>query len=107
YGGVLKLNFHFNGFDIRYIGAAQHYSYRTNEEWGEGSELATGVISYLDPNGIRTFPDSLSLYGEEHFFTTNDINITSTATSAFRRPSASTSPNSPFRWAGWRSRARR
>jgi iron complex outermembrane receptor protein len=86
YGGVLKLNYHLNGFDIRYIGAAQHYSYRTNEEWGEGggtadNQLATGVISYVDPNGIRIFPNSQLLYGEEHFFTTNEINIISTGSS--------------------------
>lgn len=84
YGGVLKLNWHFNGFDIKYIGAAQHYAYTTREEWGEGDQLATGVISYTDPTGNTIFPNSLLLYGEEHFFTTNEINIISTGASKFQ-----------------------
>src|SRR5205085_11965078 len=84
YGGVLKLNFHFSGFDIKYIGQAQHYAYTTREEWGEGNKLATGVISYKDPSGNTIFPNSLLLYGEEHFFTTHEINIISTSTSKFQ-----------------------
>lgn len=84
YGGVLKLNFHFNGFDVKYIGEAQHYAYTTREEWGEGNQLATGVISYTDSKGNAIFPNSLLLYGEEHFFTTNEINIISTSYSKFQ-----------------------
>ncbi len=81
YGGVLKLNFHFTGFDVKYIGQAQHYAYTTREEWGEGNQLATGVVSYVNPKGTTIFPNSLLLYGEEHFFTTHEINIISTSDS--------------------------
>ncbi len=84
YGGVLKLNWHLNGFDIKYIGQAQHYAYTTREEWGEGNQLATGVVSYVDPNGNTIFPNSLLLYGEEHTFTTHEINIISTTSSPFQ-----------------------
>ncbi len=84
YGAVLKLNGHFDGFDVKYTGEAQHYSYYTREEWGEGNQLATGVISYVDPKGNTIFPDSQLLYGEEHFFTTNEINIISTTKSRFQ-----------------------
>jgi iron complex outermembrane receptor protein len=83
YGGVLKLNFHFNGFDVKYIGEAQHYAYTTREEWGEGEQLATGVVSY-DVGGTTIYPNSLLYYGEEHFFTTNEINIISTTSSPFQ-----------------------
>ena len=84
YGGVLKLNFHFNGFDIKYIGQAQHYAYTTREEWGEGNQLATGVVSYVDPSGNTIYPNSELYYGEEHFFTTNEINVISTNASKFQ-----------------------
>ncbi len=84
YGAVLKLNGHFDGFDVKYIGAAQHYSYLTREEWGEGDQLATGVISYVDPKANTIFPNSQLLYGEEHFFTTNEINVISTTKSRFQ-----------------------
>ncbi len=84
YGGVLKLNFHFDGFDVKYIGQAQHYAYTTREEWGEGNQLATGVVSYVDPKGNKIFPNSLLYYGEEHFFTTHEINIISTTASNFQ-----------------------
>jgi len=84
YGGVLKLNWHFDGFDIKYIGEAQHYAYTTREEWGEGDQLATGVVSYKDSAGTTIYPNSLLLYGEEHFFETNEINIISTTDSKFQ-----------------------
>jgi iron complex outermembrane receptor protein len=84
YGGVLKLNFHFDGFDIKYIGQAQHYAYTTREEWGEGEQFSTGVVSYVDPAGTTIYPNSLLEYGEEHFFTTNEINIISTTASKFQ-----------------------
>jgi iron complex outermembrane receptor protein len=84
YGGVLKLNYHGDGFDVKYIGQAQHYAYFTREEWGEGNQLATGVISYTDPKGNKIFPNSELYYGEEHFFTTHEINIISTTASKFQ-----------------------
>jgi iron complex outermembrane receptor protein len=84
YGGVLKLNFHFDGFDVKYIGAAQHYAYTTREEYGENNQLATGVVSYVDTFGTTIFPNSELYYGEEHFFTTNEVNILSTTKSRFQ-----------------------
>ena len=84
YGGVLKLNWHADGFDIKYIGQAQHYAYTTREEWGEGNQLATGVVSYTDKKGNSISPNSELYYGEEHFFTTNEINIISTTKSRFQ-----------------------
>ncbi len=83
YGGVLKLNYHADGFDVKYIGQAQHYAYTTREEWGEGNQLATGVVSY-DKGGNTIYPNSLLYYGEEHFFTTHEINIISTTASKFQ-----------------------
>jgi iron complex outermembrane receptor protein len=77
YGGVLQMNYHFDGFDVKYIGQAQHYAYYTREEYGENDQLATGVISYVDPKGNTIFPNSLLYYGEEHFFTTNEIDVVS------------------------------
>jgi iron complex outermembrane receptor protein len=84
YGGVLQLNFHFDGFDIKYIGQAQHYAYTTREEYGENDQLATGVISYVDPQGSTIFPNSLLYYGEEQYFQTNEINVVSTTASKFQ-----------------------
>jgi iron complex outermembrane receptor protein len=84
YGAVLKLNFHFSDFDVKYIGQVQHYAYYTREEWGEGEQLATGVVSYVDPGGTTVYPNSLLYYGEEHFFTTNEINVISTTGSPFQ-----------------------
>ena len=84
YGGVLKLNFHGDGFDVKYIGQVQHYAYFTREEWGEGNQLATGVISYTDPKGNTIYPNSELYYGENHFFTTHEINIISTTASNFQ-----------------------
>ncbi len=84
YGAILKLNGHFDGFDLKFIGSAQHYSYYTREEWGEGNQLATGVVSYVDPKGNTIFPNSQLLYGEEHFFETNEINFISTTKSRFQ-----------------------
>jgi iron complex outermembrane receptor protein len=81
YGFDLKLNGHFDGFDVKYIGSAQHYSYVTHEEWGEGEQLASGVVSYVDPNGITIFPDSILRYEETHWIATNEINILSTGDS--------------------------
>ena len=84
YGGVLKLNFHADGFDVKYIGQAQHYAYFTREEWGEGNQLATGVVSYVNKNGTTIYPNSELYYGEEHFFTTHEINVISTTASKFQ-----------------------
>jgi iron complex outermembrane receptor protein len=84
YGGILHMNYHFDGFDLKYIGSAQHYAYTTREEYGENDQLATGVISYVDPHGNTIFPNSLLYYGEEHFFTTNEINVVSTTASTFQ-----------------------
>ena len=81
YGATVRLNGHFDGFDVRYIGSANRYTYKEHEEWGEGDQLATGVISYVDPNGITTYPDSQLLYAEYHWFTTNEVNILSTGDS--------------------------
>ena len=84
YGGVLKLNWHADGFDVKYIGSAQHYAYTTREEWGEGNQLGTGIVSYTNAAGGKVFPNSELYYGEEHFFTTNEINIISTTKSRFQ-----------------------
>jgi iron complex outermembrane receptor protein len=84
YGGILHMNYHFDGFDLKYIGQAQRYSYTTREEYGENDQLATGVISYVDPQGSTIFPNSLLYYGEYHFFTTNEINVVSTTNSKFQ-----------------------
>jgi iron complex outermembrane receptor protein len=84
YGGILQMNYHLDGVDIKYIGSAQHYAYYTREEYGENDQLATGVISYNDPKGNTIFPNSLLYYGEEHYFQTNEINIVSTSTSKFQ-----------------------
>ena len=78
YGTTIKLNFHLDGMDIKYVGSGQHYSYVTHEEWGEGDQLASGVISYTNPGGITIFPDSILRYEETHWFTTNEINVLST-----------------------------
>ncbi len=78
YEGIeMQFNYHFSGFDVKYIGQAQHYAYETHEPWGEGFQLDTGVQSYTDPHGITTYPQSQLWYGEYHFFTTNEINIIS------------------------------
>jgi iron complex outermembrane receptor protein len=78
YGTTIKLNFHLDGMDIKYVGSGQHYSYVTHEEWGEGDQLASGVVSYTNPGGITIFPDSILRYEETHWFTTNEINVLST-----------------------------
>ena len=83
-GAVFKLNFHGTGFDVKYIGQVQHYAYFTREEWGEGDQLATGVVSYTDPKGNSISPNSELYYGENHFFTTHEINIISTTESPFQ-----------------------
>ena len=81
YGFTLKLNFHLDGMDIKYIGSGQHYSYVTHEEWGEGDQLASGVVSYVDPTGNTIFPNSILRYEETHWFATNEINFLSTSDS--------------------------
>jgi len=77
-GATAQLNFHLDGMDVKYVGSGQHYGYTTQEEWGEGDQLATGVISYDNPAGIKIFPDSQLFYREDHWFTTNEINLLST-----------------------------
>jgi iron complex outermembrane receptor protein len=76
-GMELQFNYHFTGFDLKYIGQVQHYAYETHEPWGEGDQLDTGVVSYKDPQGITTYPLSQLWYGEYHFFTTNEFNLIS------------------------------
>jgi iron complex outermembrane receptor protein len=78
YGALLQFNHHFEGADLKYIGAIQHYAYVTHEEWGEGYQLATGLTSYQFPGQATVFPDSLLYYGEEHWFNTNEVNLLST-----------------------------
>jgi iron complex outermembrane receptor protein len=78
YGATLRLTGHFDGFDVRYVGSANRYSYIEHEEYGEGEYLGTGVISYTSPQGFQIFPDSLLNYAEYHWFTQNEINILST-----------------------------
>ncbi len=77
YGATLKLTGHFNNFDVRYIGSANRYTYKEQEEWGEGEQLGTGVISYTNPAGFQIFPDSELAYAEYHWFTQNEVNILS------------------------------
>jgi len=77
-GITTRLTGHFNGFDIRYVGSLQRYTYKEQEEWGEGQQLATGVISYTSPQGFQIFPDSELNYGEYHWFDQNEINFIST-----------------------------
>jgi len=76
-GATLRLTGHFNGFDVRYIGSANRYTYKEQEEWGEGAQLGTGVISYDDPAGFQIFPDSELAYAEYHWFTQNEVNVLS------------------------------
>jgi iron complex outermembrane receptor protein len=78
YGAVLQYNHSFENVDLKYIGSAQHYNYYEGVEWGEGFILATGDISYQMPGQARVFPDSILLYGENHTFSTNEINLIST-----------------------------
>jgi len=85
-GATLRLTGHFDGFDVKYIGSANRYTYKEHEEWGEGEQLSSGVISYVNPTGVTIFPDSQLLYAEYHWFTQNEINFISTS-------------NSPLQWA--------
>ncbi len=80
-GIALHMTGHFNGFDIKYIGSANRYSYIEQEEWGEGQQLATGVISYKNPAGFTISPDTELFYAEYHWFTQNEINFVSNTSS--------------------------
>jgi iron complex outermembrane receptor protein len=83
-GIALHLTGHFNGFDLRYIGAANHYDYIEQEEWGEGQQLATGVISYTNPSGFVIHPDTELFYAEHHWFSQNEFDILSNGKGPFQ-----------------------
>jgi len=83
-GATLRLTGHFSGFDVRYIGSANRYSYKEQEEYGENQQLATGVISYTSPQGFQIFPDSELNYEELHWFTQNEVNILSNGKGPFQ-----------------------
>jgi iron complex outermembrane receptor protein len=79
YGAVLHYTHSFDGFDVKYIGGAQHYNYVENVEWGEGFQLATGLVSFQNPgDAAATYPNSLLFYQEKHSFSSNEVNVIST-----------------------------
>src|SRR5262249_6344603 len=79
YGVILQHTHHLDGADLKYIGAAQHYNYWENVEWGEGFTQSTGIVSYRMPtDAAATFPNSLLYYQEKHSLNTNEINLIST-----------------------------
>ncbi len=84
HGAILKLNGHFSGFDVRYLGSVNRYSYQEHEEWGEGQQLSPGVISYKNFTGATIFPDSQLLYKEIHWTTQNELDIVSSGTGPFQ-----------------------
>ena len=78
YGLTAHLTGHFSGFDIRYIGSAERYTFRERTGYAEGERLGgSGVISYVDPFGITIYPDVELNYAEYHWFTQNEVDLLS------------------------------
>jgi len=84
YGLTARLTGHFSGFDVRYIGAAQRYSYVERTSYSEGQYANNGITSYVDPFGITIYPDVELSYAEYHWFTQNEVDVLSNGKGPFQ-----------------------
>ncbi len=77
YGATARLTGHFSGFDVRYVGSAERYTYVDRTGYSEGQRINSGVTSFVDPFGITIYPDVELSYSEYHWFTQNEFDLLS------------------------------
>jgi iron complex outermembrane recepter protein len=79
-----NLSYHFDGFDLKYIGGGENYHYTQITDNGGGSISSFQIPTVSGAPPLTIFPKEIQTYEENFHNVSHELNIASTDNSAFQ-----------------------